>query len=94
MDKNLVPFWEKAYQEEDTVTFSNEPNKTIIEFEHLISTQPNDFFWLSLHHDATKWVVHDDLDLHNVQTEEHQVKPDPAIGLTHADAEKAVLFLC
>lgn len=44
MDKNLVPFWEKAYQEEDTVTFSNEPNKTIIEFEHLIGTQSNDFF--------------------------------------------------
>lgn len=41
MDKNLVPFWEKAYQEEDTITFSNEPNRTIIEFEYLISTRPN-----------------------------------------------------
>lgn len=49
--------------------------------------------WLSLHHDVTKWVVLDDLDLHNVQIEEHQVKPDPTIGLTFADAEKAVLFL-
>lgn len=41
MNKNSVPFWEKAYQEEDTITFSKEPNRTIIEFEHLISTQSN-----------------------------------------------------
>ena len=39
MNKNLVPFWEKAYQEDDTITFSNEPNVTITEFEHLISAQ-------------------------------------------------------
>lgn len=39
MNKNLVPFWEKAYQDYDTITFSNEPNVTITEFEHLINTQ-------------------------------------------------------
>ena len=37
MGENLVPFWEKSYQEYDTITFSNKPNSTITEFEHLIS---------------------------------------------------------
>ena len=36
MSDNLVPFWEKSYQEYDTITFSNKPNSTIVEFEHLI----------------------------------------------------------
>lgn len=49
--------------------------------------------WLSLHHDVSKWVVLDDLDLHNVQIEQHQVKPEQTIGLTPADAEKAVKIL-
>ena len=39
MSRDLVPFWEKAYQEYDTNAFSNEPNATIIEFEHLIARQ-------------------------------------------------------
>ena len=39
MSKDLVPFWEKSYQEYDTVSFSNKPNTTITEFEHLISNQ-------------------------------------------------------
>lgn len=38
MNKDLVPFWEKAYQEYDTVAFSIEPNTTVTEFEHLISS--------------------------------------------------------
>lgn len=41
MNKNLVPFWEEAYQEDDTIAFSSEPNITITEFEHLINTQSN-----------------------------------------------------
>ncbi|MCM1386189.1 MAG: methyltransferase domain-containing protein [Bacillus sp. (in: Bacteria)] len=36
MSNDLVPFWEKAYQEYDTITFSNKPNPTITEFEHFI----------------------------------------------------------
>ena len=39
MNENFVPFWEKAYQEYDAVAFSNEPNITITEFEHLIDNQ-------------------------------------------------------
>ena len=39
MDKDLTPFWEKAYQDENTVAFSLEPNATLKEFEHLLSKQ-------------------------------------------------------
>ncbi len=39
MDKNLTPFWELAYQDESAVAFSVEPNKTIKEFEYLLSKQ-------------------------------------------------------
>lgn len=49
--------------------------------------------WLKSHHDVTKWVVLDDLDLHNSQVEQHQVKPDPTIGLTARDVEKAIKIL-
>ena len=30
MCKDLVPFWEKAYQEYDTIAFSDEPNVTVL----------------------------------------------------------------
>lgn len=39
MDKDLVPFWEKSYQEDDTIAFSDQPNTTITEFEHLLHMQ-------------------------------------------------------
>lgn len=39
MSKELVPFWEDAYQDEDVVAFSVNPNATIKEFEHLIDKQ-------------------------------------------------------
>lgn len=38
MHKDLVPFWEKAYQDYDTAAFSIEPNASITEFEHLMNT--------------------------------------------------------
>lgn len=37
MDRDLVPLWEETYQDENSVTFSSEPNATIKEFEHLLS---------------------------------------------------------
>jgi len=49
--------------------------------------------WLKSHNAVDEWVVLDDLDLHNVHIEKHQVKPDQAIGLTSADVEKAVKIL-
>ena len=39
MDKDLVPFWEKSYQKDDTIAFSDKPNTTITEFEHLLHMQ-------------------------------------------------------
>lgn len=39
MRKDLVPFWEKSYQEQDASTFSNKPNATVTEFEHLLNDQ-------------------------------------------------------
>lgn len=35
IEKELIPFWEKAYREKDVVAFSNKPNATIKEFENL-----------------------------------------------------------
>lgn len=45
--------------------------------------------WLKLHDDVTKWVVLDDLDLHNDRTGQHQVRTDPAVGLTPEDIKRA-----
>lgn len=50
-------------------------------------------FWLKAHKDVSRWVVLDDLDLHNVQVEHHQVKPDATIGLTIEDIGKAEKIL-
>lgn len=47
-------------------------------------------YWLKLHNEVTEWVVLDDLDLHNAQIEQHQVRPDQTIGLTWEDVEKAI----
>lgn len=49
--------------------------------------------WIKLHNDVAKWVVLDDLELHNIQIEQHQVKPDQTAGLTLSDVEKAIKIL-
>lgn len=49
--------------------------------------------WISLHNNVTEWVVLDDLDLHNEQIRQHQVKTDQTIGLTLADVRQAVKIL-
>ena len=49
--------------------------------------------YLKSHNNVTEWVVLDDLDLHNVIIEQHQVKPDQATGLTREDIEKAEKIL-
>ncbi|MGN0350925.1 MAG: HAD domain-containing protein [Roseburia sp.] len=51
--------------------------------------------WLEEHKEVKKWIVIDDLDLHNAEVERHQVRTDQRIGLTMADivrAEKMLLF--
>lgn len=49
--------------------------------------------WINLHDDVTEWVVLDDLDLHNDQIRQHQVKADPSIGLTLENVRQAVGIL-
>ena len=49
--------------------------------------------WINSHNDVTEWVVLDDLDLHNAQIEQHQVKPDQTVGLTLEDVKQAVKIL-
>lgn len=39
MDKNLVPFWEEVYRNENETAFSTEPNGTLKEFEHLFKKE-------------------------------------------------------
>ncbi len=45
--------------------------------------------WLKEHERVDAWVVLDDLDLHNIQVEAHQVKPNPMEGLTMDDVRMA-----
>ena len=49
--------------------------------------------WLAQHKDVERWVVLDDLDLHNTEIEKHQVRTDQRIGLTIEDVEKAERML-
>lgn len=49
--------------------------------------------WISLHNDVTAWVILDDLDLHNDQVRQHQVKTDQTTGLTLEDVKQAVKIL-
>ena len=46
-----------------------------------------------MHNDVAEWVVLDDLDLHNTQIEQHQVKPDQTVGLTLENVKQAVKIL-
>lgn len=49
--------------------------------------------WISLHNNVMGWVVLDDLDLHNEQIRQHQVKTDQTTGLTLEDVKQAVKIL-
>lgn len=49
--------------------------------------------WLADHQEVERWVVIDDLDLHNAEIAMHQIKTDPSIGLTMEDVEEAVMLL-
>lgn len=49
--------------------------------------------WLKLHNNVTEWVVLDDLDLHNDQIKQHQVKTDQIIGLTLENVKQAIKIL-
>ena len=49
--------------------------------------------WLDEHKEVDKWIVIDDLDLHNPDIEAHQIRTDPHIGLTMEDVRKAEYML-
>lgn len=49
--------------------------------------------WLAEHKEVDRWIVIDDLDLHNPEIEMHQLKTDSAIGLTIEDVQKAEKML-
>lgn len=49
--------------------------------------------WLSRHEHVQAWVVLDDLDLHNEQIREHQVRTNPSMGLNWCDIESAYQIL-
>ena len=49
--------------------------------------------WLEQHIDVYKWIVIDDLNLHNEEVAIHQVKTDQSIGLTLEDVRKAEKML-
>lgn len=49
--------------------------------------------WLDEHKEIDKWVVIDDLDLHNPEIEVHQIKTDSSIGLTIEDVQTAEKML-
>lgn len=49
--------------------------------------------WIGLHNSVARWVVLDDLDLHNEQIKRHQVKTDPTIGLTLENVKQAIKIL-
>lgn len=49
--------------------------------------------WLDEHKEIDKWVVIDDLDLHNPEIEVHQIKTDSSVGLTIEDVQTAEKML-
>lgn len=45
--------------------------------------------WLSEHDNVRRWVVLEDLDLHNIKVENHQIRTDSKVGLTLEDIKEA-----
>ena len=50
--------------------------------------------WLKNHPETERWVVIDDLELHNDEIAKKQVMTDPEQGLTEEDVERALMILC
>jgi len=49
--------------------------------------------WLSEHTQVDKWIVIDDLDLHNEEIEKRQIRTDSSVGLTVQNVEEAEILL-
>lgn len=51
------------------------------------------FAWVSQYDNIEKWIVIDDLDLHNEEIRNHQILTDASIGLTAENIREAELLL-
>ena len=49
--------------------------------------------WVHEHSEVEKWIVIDDLFLHNVEIEKHQLKTNQIFGLTQVDVDLAIDML-
>lgn len=49
--------------------------------------------WIALHEEVNRWIVIDDLDLHNPIVFEHQIRTNPETGLTKQDVELAIKMI-
>jgi len=49
--------------------------------------------WLHEHSEVEKWIVIDDLFLHNDEIEKHQLKTNQIFGLTQVDVDLAIDML-
>jgi len=49
--------------------------------------------WLNAHAEVEKWIVIDDLCLHNEEIEKHQLKTNQIVGLTKEDVDLAIDML-
>ncbi|MDE6603105.1 MAG: hypothetical protein K2K90_13295 [Lachnospiraceae bacterium] len=79
-------FWNDRHQTEIS-------DGTLIDEEKIKLLADEILLWINLHDDVTAWVVLDDLDLHNDQIRQHQVKTDQTIGLTLENVRQAVKIL-
>lgn len=103
LDKNIQPFREESRRfaeifkrnhiiiSDITPDFSTEEIRKTKSFS-LVKAQEIQA-WLYEHREVEKWIVIDDLCLHDSEIEKHQVKTNPIIGLTPEDVDLAVKML-
>jgi len=48
--------------------------------------------WLMQHPDCEHYLIIDDLDLHDDDLKQQQIQPDPAVGLTEYDVDRAIMY--
>ena len=48
--------------------------------------------WLEQHVNCKDYIVIDDLDLHDLGLMKHQMRPNPAVGLTESDNKKIIMY--
>ena len=51
------------------------------------------FLWLKQNPNIDKWIVLDDIDLHNDELAIRQIRTNPEIGITYKDVERAIEML-